>query len=61
MKKHEVDEPSVPSAKTSAPMGDCSEFKKEAQNIAYGQAGKSGCKSDKSKISAQLKNYNWVD
>lgn len=33
------------------------DFKKEAQDIAYGQAGKSGCSSDQKKIMSQMKSY----
>lgn len=59
MYKHEVDEPMVP------PHGDqeggmgLMEMKKEAMDIAYGQAGEAGCRSDMKKMSAQMKHYDW--
>jgi len=37
----------------------CSEFKGQADSIAYGQAGEVGCGSDNSKIHSQMKNYHW--
>jgi hypothetical protein len=37
----------------------CHEFKGEAMDIAYGQAGKAGCKSDSGKIMSQMKHYDW--
>lgn len=59
MYKNEVDEPAVPShGHQEGGMG-CHDFKGEAQDIAYGQAGEQGCKSDSKKMSAQFKNYHW--
>lgn len=59
MYKHEMDEPMVaPHGHQEAGMG-CHEFKKEAMNIAYGQAGESGCKEDMGKIEGQMKHYHW--
>lgn len=36
----------------------CEDFKKEAMDIAYGQAGKGGCSSDHKKIASQMKHYS---
>lgn len=35
-------------------MHDCEDFKKDASDQAYGQAGMSGCKSDERKIHSQF-------
>lgn len=35
-------------------MRDCADFKKEASDQSYGQAGKSGCVSDEKKIRSQF-------
>lgn len=57
--KNEVDEPHVPShGHQESGMG-CHEFKGEAMDIAYGQAGMGGCKSDNKKINSQMKHYDW--
>lgn len=57
--KNEVDEPHVPAhGHQESGMG-CHEFKKEAMDIAYGQAGMAGCKSDSKKIVGQMKHYHW--
>lgn len=64
--KNEVEKPAMPMEGTPGPgMGDmpgygCMDFKKEADPIALGQAGKSGCKSDERKIHSQFKDYNWT-
>lgn len=59
MYKNEVDHPAVPKpGKALSGMG-CHEFKDEAMNIAYGQAGEKGCKEDYKKIEAQKMNYDW--
>jgi len=39
----------------------CSDYKGDAMDIAYGQAGEQGCKSDGSKIVGQFKDYHWAD
>jgi hypothetical protein len=57
--KNEVDEPHVPKhGHQEAGMG-VHDFKKEAMDIAYGQAGSAGCKSDEKKFSSQMKHYDW--
>ena len=59
MYKNEVEEPRVPMhGHQESGMG-CHDFKGEAQDIAYGQAGEMGCKSDSKKMGAQFKNYHW--
>lgn len=59
MKKNETESPKVPShGRLEKGMG-CHEFKGEAMDIAYGQAGQKGCKSDAGKISSQMKHYDW--
>lgn len=61
MYKNEVEEPKVaPVGHLEQSMG-CSDFKGEAMDIAYGQAGQAGCKSDGSKIISQFKNYGWSE
>lgn len=61
MYKNETDEPSMPKkGKLDKSLG-CHEFKKEAMDIAYGQAGESGCKSDSGKIMGQMKEYHWAE
>lgn len=57
--KNQVDEPHVPPhGHQESGMG-VHDMKGEAQDIAYGQAGLQGCKSDAKKMSAQFKNYHW--
>lgn len=57
--KNEVEEPRVAShGHQESGMG-CHEFKGEAMDIAYGQAGMGGCKSDSKKINSQMKHYDW--
>lgn len=59
MYMNEVEMPSVPMhGHQEAGMG-CHDFKGEAMNIAYGQAGESGCASDSKKIEGQMKHYHW--
>lgn len=56
---HEVDKPGVP-AHGHQEMGmGVSDFKGEAQDIAYGQASMQGMKADSKRMSAQFKNYHW--
>ena len=59
MEKHETESPSVPSHGHQESGLGCDDFKGEAMGIAYGQAGKEGCKSDMKKFSAQEKHYDW--
>ena len=63
MYKNEVEKPPEPSfghisAKENLGMG-MHEWKGEADPIAYGQASKEGCASDKTKIHSQFKDYHW--
>jgi len=59
MMKNEVEVPKVPSHGKQMPGMGVDDMKKNAMDIAYGQAGKGGCKSDDKKIRAQMKNYAW--
>lgn len=61
MYKNETDKPSVPAEGHKSDVMGCSDYKAEAQEIAFGQAGKSGCKSDGSKIKSQFKHYGWSE
>lgn len=57
--KNEVEKPPMPSeGRLMQGMG-CEDMKGEADSIAYGQASSQGCKSDKGKISGQMKQYHW--
>ena len=59
MKKHEEDMPKVaPGGHQESGLG-CHDFKGEAMDIAYGQAGEKGSKSDSKKINSQMKSYDW--
>lgn len=59
MYKNEVDEPHVPMhGHQESGMG-VHDFKKQAQDIAYGQASEQGCKADEKRMSLQFKNYHW--
>lgn len=57
--KNEVEMPAIPKEGHQESGMGCHDFKEEAQDIAYGQAGEQGCKSDAKKVSAQMKNYGW--
>lgn len=64
MKKHamyenEVEKPAVPKWGHQEKGMGLHDFKGEAQDIAYGQAGEQGCKSDSKKMMSQHKNYHW--
>lgn len=59
MYENEVEKPSVPSEGRKEKGMGMKDFKGEADPIAYGQAGMSGCKSDERKISSQMKHYGW--
>lgn len=59
--EHEVEKPKVPSKGHEDRTMGCDDFKSDAMEIAFGQAGKAGVKSDKSKISAQYKDYHWSE
>ena len=37
------------------------DFKGQAMDIAYGQAGKVGMDADDARLRAQFKNYHWAD
>lgn len=57
--ENEVEKPSLPKeGRLEKGMG-CSDFKGQADPIAYGQAMGPGCKSDMSKVSSQFKDYHW--
>lgn len=57
--RNEVEKPEqAPQGSPMSGLG-CSDFKRQAMGIAYGQAAESGCKSDDSKIMGQMKNYHW--
>lgn len=58
---HETDKPSQPSEGHMTQSMGCSDFKKEAMDIAYGQSGQAGAKSDGSKIVSEFKEYHWAD
>lgn len=61
MYKHEVDKPSEPAkGRVESGMG-CDDYKGQAMDQAFGQAGKSGCAADMKKIRAQFMNYSWSD
>jgi len=59
--KHETDKPSQPAMGHGGNDYGCSDYKGDAMDIAYGQAGEQGCKSDGSKIVGQFKDYHWAD
>lgn len=59
--KNEEDKPSIPKEGTLSREMGCDDYKKEAMDISYGQAGKSGCSSDSGKIKSQMKQYHWAD
>ena len=53
--RHQVDMPSEPKQGGKAQnLVDADDFKGQAMDGAYGQAGKSGCASDQKKIKAQF-------
>ena len=57
MYKHEEERPKVaPKGHMMHGLG-ADDFKKEAMDIAYGQAGMEGCRSDSKKIMSQMKTY----
>lgn len=57
--RNEVEEPKLPKMGHMEKGMGMHDFKGEAYQIAYGQAGKEGCKSDMQKINSQMKNYHW--
>ncbi len=57
--EHEVEKPKVPKGGHQESGMGVHDFKKEAMDIAYGQAGEAGCKSDAKKMSSQMKHYDW--
>ena len=59
MYENEVDKPSVPPMGKNEPMMNLHDFKGEAMDTAYGQAGEAGCKADQKKINSQFKSYGW--
>lgn len=59
--RNEVDRPEQPAQGHMEKGMGMKEFKGQADDLAYGQAGEAGCKSDQSKIASQMKNYHWTD
>jgi len=59
MYENEVEKPHVPKSRKNEPMENCEDYKGEAMDTAYGQAGKHGCASDEKKIHSQFKSYGW--
>jgi hypothetical protein len=59
--EHGEDKPSQPKQGTLEKGMGCYDFKAEAMDISYGQAGKEGCKADNGKIESQMKNYHWAE
>lgn len=57
--EHGMDKPHTPSHGHQEHGMGVHDMKGQAQQIAYGQAGEQGCKSDSKKMSAQFKNYHW--
>jgi len=57
--RNEVERPEIPGVRANEPMMDASDFKGEAMDTAYGQAGKHGLSSDEKKIHSQFKSYGW--
>lgn len=57
--EHETERPALPAEGHEMKGWGLHEFKGEADSIAYGQAGKEGCKSDEKKVHAQFKEYHW--
>lgn len=58
-RSHETDSPSVPAHGHQEVGLGCSEFKGQAMDIAYGQAGKGGVQADAKKVQSQMKHYDW--
>jgi hypothetical protein len=59
--KNEVERPAQPMQGSMEKGMGMKEFKGQADDLAYGQAGAAGCRSDDKKISAQMKDYHWTD
>lgn len=57
--EHEVEKPHIPSHGKNEPMMNAADFKGDAMDTAYGQAGEAGCRSDEKKIHSQFKSYGW--
>jgi hypothetical protein len=57
--ENEVEKPKVAKGGHQMSGMGCCDFKKEAMDIAYGQAGMGGVKSDERKIMSQMKHYDW--
>jgi hypothetical protein len=57
--EHETDKPAQPKGGHAESGMGCHEFKGQAMEIAYGQAGKEGCGADYKKIESQMKHYHW--
>lgn len=59
MYKNETERPKVPKGGHQESGMGLDSYKGEAMDIAYGQAGQAGCKSDMKKINSQMKHYDW--
>lgn len=57
--ENEVEKPHIPMQGHQEKGMGCYDFKGEAADISYGQAGMAGCKSDMKKYEAQMKHYDW--
>lgn len=57
--EHEMDRPKVAKGGHAEKGMGVHEFKGQAMDIAYGQAGMAGCKADYKKIEGQMKHYDW--
>lgn len=57
--EHEMDRPKRPKHGHQDPGMGVEDMKREAMDIAYGQAGAGGCKSDSKKFHSQMKHYDW--
>lgn len=57
--RNEVEKPEQSPQGEMIPGLGAKDYKAEAMDIAYGQAGMAGCSSDASKIESQMKNYHW--
>ncbi len=52
-KHQKINEAQVPAAKNWGMMASCKDFKSQASDQSYGQAGEKGCQKDQSKIMSQ--------
>jgi hypothetical protein len=57
--EHETERPHIPMKGKNEHMMSVDDFKGDAMDTAYGQAGEAGCHADMKKIHSQFKNYGW--